>query len=308
MTSTDLSLVMALASRQHGILTLDDLLAAGIGERRTQSWARTGRLIQVHRGVYRVAGAPASFESGAFAAVVAHGPHTWAADRTAGALWGIDGFPADQGRVHVLRTVGLSNQRVGARVHRSTTVPDHHVTVHRSIPVTTVSRTLFDLARTVGPIRMDRAVESALRTRHCTIASLYRVFADLGGRGRPGTRRMREILGTRGRGYVPTESELDVVGRAVVSSLGGFEWQVPISDERGYIRRVDGLHRASRLVIEWDGAAFHDGRLASAQDRAGDERLEALGLAVRRFRWADVTEHAELTRRTVARLIRPAAA
>jgi hypothetical protein len=88
---------------------------------------------------------------------------------------------------------------------------------------------------------------------------------------------------------VPTESELDALGRAVVASVSGLEWQVELSDERGYIRRVDGLHRTARLVIEWDGAEHHDRPQQRALDAEGDARLRRLGLDVVRYRWGDVT-------------------
>jgi hypothetical protein len=99
---------------------------------------------------------------------------------------------------------------------------------------------------------------------------------------------MRAVLVERGLDYVPTESELDLLGRAVLAPIEGFEWQVSLSDERGYIRRVDGLHRLGRLVIEWDGAAFHDLADQRRLDDEGDARLRSLGLEVLRFRWPEV--------------------
>lgn len=106
---------------------------------------------------------------------------------------------------------------------------------------------------------------------------------------------MREVLEAKGIDYVPTESELDEVGRAVLAGVGGIEWQVEMSDEQGYIRRVDGLHRTARLVVEFDGAAFHDPPEQATLDRSGDARLDAMGYAVRRLRWVDVTRLAPRT-------------
>ena len=151
-------------------------------------------------------------------------------------------------------------------------------------------------------------MEAAIRTPACTIGALHRVVEDLGGRGRPGTAAMRAVLLDRGRTYVPTESELDLLGRAVVAPIEGIEWQVELSDERGYIRRVDGLHRAAGLVIEWDGAEFHDRPDQRRLDAEGDERLRRLGLEVVRFRWADVTLRPAEVRRSVAERTSPSAA
>jgi very-short-patch-repair endonuclease len=89
----------------------------------------------------------------------------------------------------------------------------------------------------------------------------------------------------------------------VVASISGIDWQVEVSDERGYIRRVDGMHRGSGLVIEWDRAAFHDGDAQRALDEDGDRRLGLLGLRVVRYRWADVTSDAARVRHEVRQLV-----
>lgn len=284
----DLASLLESARSRHGLIRTDELVAAGASPRTVARWVASGRFESVGHGVLRAGGAPPTFEGTVLAAVLVFDDETWASHRTAAALWGIPGFPAD-GRVELLRRIRLSNQRSAAVVHRSRRILPHHVTVRRSVPVTSLPRTLFDLAARTPSKRLDRAVEAALRTRWCTVASLHRVLYDLGGRGRPGTARMREVLDARGVGYVPTESELDLVGRALLSGVDDIEWQVEMSDEQGYIRRVDGLHRPSGLVIEWDGAAFHSSPSQRALDRDGDRRLAAIGCPVARYGWHDVT-------------------
>lgn len=285
----DMQLLHDRARRRHGLLTIEDLRTAGVGDRQRQRWASTGRLLRVARGVYRMAGSPSTVESRLLAAVLARDSDTVVSHLSAAWLWELPriGTPA---RIDVTRSVSRSGEeRSGVVVHRSRHLPRHHQTVHRGVPVTTVSRTLLDLAAVVGPNLLDEIVEVALRTRFCSIGSLHRVLDESAGRGRPGTDLLRRVLTERGRGYVPTESELDMLGRHVVASIDGIEWQVELFDEQGYIRRVDGLHRASGLVIEWDGAEFHDLDRQRALDASQDARLEAIGLTVVRFRWGDVT-------------------
>lgn len=305
-TMTDFFALTREAERKHGLLTTTELRRAGFDDRQIHRWVHTGRLVRVAHGVHRVAGSPSSVESDILAAVLVHGPGTWASHLTAAWLWGLPGFGVP-GRVEVLRSQDQSNERNAARVHRSTRLPGHHVTHRRSIPVTSLSRTLFDIGGKVGFEAFDRAVEAGLRTSHCTVGSLHRILADLGRRGRRGTAAMRRALETRGHGYVPTESELDLLGRAVLEPIGGFDWQVPLSDREGYIRRVDGLHRSSGVVIEWDGAEFHDTRQQRELDRVGDLRLRALGYEVLRFRWVDVTENPGSVRLEVLQAVQPAA-
>lgn len=287
------------ARRQHGLVTIADLRAAGVNERRRRRWAASGHLYREGRGVYRMAGTPSTTEARLLAAVLARGPDTIVSHLSAAWVWGLPrvGTPS---RVDVTRSASSNGRELnGVRVHRSGCLPRHHRTAHRGIPVTTLARTLLDVAVVVGPNLLDDHVEAALRTRFCTIGSLYRVLDDSGIRGRPGVADLRRVVERRGRDHVPTESELDVLGREVVSEIDGIEWQVEISDEQGYIRRVDGLLRESNLVIEWDGAEFHDLDRQRALDAEQDRRLEAMGLTVLRFRWAEVTRTPERVRERI---------
>jgi hypothetical protein len=298
--------LLGAAAGRHGLVTRTELLASGLSSSRVERWARDGRLERLANGVYRLGGVPPTLEGTILAGVLVAGRDTLASHRTAAWLWGLPGF-GRPGRIELSRPAGRSNQRSELVIHRTTRVDAHHRSVVRSIPVTSLPRTVFDLAAQVGALLLDRAVEAALRTPHCTVGALFRVLEELGGRGRPGTAAIRRILHERGRSYVPTESELDVIGRTVVRSIEGIEWQVPISDERGYIRRVDGFHRRAGLVIEWDGAAFHGAPQQRALDDEGDRRLRSIGLEVVRFGWHDVTARAEAVRGEVRRRVLPTA-
>jgi very-short-patch-repair endonuclease len=299
--------LMRKVEREHGIVTRDELLGAGLSERQITRWLRTGRLIPVAHGVYRMAGSPATFESEVMGAIRVFDGDTYASHHTAARLWGIPIYGRER-RIELTRPTDLSAQRSVARVHRSTALPKHHLTVSKAIPVTTAARTVFDLARTTGPMRLHHAVDVATREDITTIGALYRVVFEIGGRGRPGTRRMRQVLDEFGEDYVPTESELDAIGRAVLAYVAGIKWQVPMSDEQGYIRRVDGLHAASKLVVEFDGAKFHDTPRQKTLDKVGDRRLRAMGHEVKRYRWLDVTRDADRVRSEVLRWIERAAA
>ncbi|MBA2336519.1 MAG: hypothetical protein H0V96_01965 [Acidimicrobiia bacterium] len=188
-------------------------------------------------------------------------------------------------------------------VHRSTSIPPSHVTTLDHIPITTPARTLFDLARSTSHRLLDKAVEEALRDRLCTIGALHRVLAELGGRGRPGTRRLRGVLESRDTDYIATASELEALGRAVLGSVPEIEWEVALSDERGYIRRVDALVRPARLAIEFDGTRFHGQPSDVTSDADGDARLVAAGLVVLRFGWIDLTRRPETVRAIVDRVV-----
>jgi hypothetical protein len=294
--------LMNLVTNQHGVVTRAELATADLSTRQIDHLTALGRLVAAGHGAYRVAGAPDTFEARVLAAVLATDGEVWASHRTAARLWGIRVQGGEQ-PIELTRPNGLSAARRGVRVHRSTLLPAGHLTAIGLIPVTRPERTMFDLARSMSPMLLDRTVEEVLRARLCTIGALHRVLAELGGRGRPGTRRMRAVLESRDTDYVPTASELEAIGRAVFGSVPGIEWEAAIADEQGYIRRVDGLVRSARLVIEFDGERFHGQPSDVTRDTAGDARLVAAGFVVLRFGWIDVTRRPESVRATVDRLV-----
>jgi hypothetical protein len=294
----------------HGIVTHDDLVAGGLSPHQVERLCDAGRLVRLHHGVYRIAGAPPTYEARVAAALRELGDDggSWASHHTAARLWGLRLDGPDQ-RVEITRPKALSASRGGVLVHRSTLIPDHHVTRLHRLPVTTPSRTLFDLARNTGEARLGRAITRAIEQRElpCSLPSLYRVLYDLGGRGRPGTRRFRHVLDGRDLDEPPTESVLDQIGRALLRPIPGIRWQVEINDEQGYIRRVDGLIGDADLVLEFD-SVFHDNPAQRALDDDGDRRLAGLGLTTRRLRWLDLTRRGDLTLAEIQRLIADRAA
>lgn len=274
------------AAKNHGVISVYDLVRSGASRSQVQRWRSAGRLVSYGYGAFMVAGAPPTYAALVKAAIEEFPNETWASHRSAARLHGLR-MSVPEGLVEVTRPTGLSAERGMAIVHRSTRIPRGHVTVVCGVPCLTVPRTLFDLARTTPAPVLLRVLDGALIDHRCTIGSVWRAFHELGGRGRPGTKRMREVLEWLGADYVPPSSELEAVGMALLAGEG-FEWQVEISDERGYVRRVDGFDRGHGVVVEFDGPQHHREPQRS-NDQATDLRLAGLGLEVVRLGWDDVT-------------------
>jgi predicted transcriptional regulator of viral defense system len=82
-------IVAWIASRQHGVVTRSQLLAAGISARSIEKRLDKGSLIRVHRGVYRVGHVAPSLEADYMAAVLACGERAVLSGRAAARLLGL---------------------------------------------------------------------------------------------------------------------------------------------------------------------------------------------------------------------------
>src|SRR5262245_2705951 len=141
--------VARLAARQHGVVSRAQLLDAGLDRHAIVHRLDRGRLHVVHRGVYAVGYPVLKPEGRWMAAVLATGGV--ASHRAAGAIWEV----LTSERIEV--TAATYKQRPGIRVHRSR-LPQDEITVERGIPVTTVPRTLLDLAAVLARRHLARAV------------------------------------------------------------------------------------------------------------------------------------------------------
>jgi predicted transcriptional regulator of viral defense system len=283
--------LLKLAERQYSLVTRGQALTSGMSVGELRSLMKNGLLIPVYRGVYRLAGSPYGWRQRTFALILAAGDDAVASRQTAAELSGVAGFA--QHRVEVVRP--WKRNRSPGRLpglHESTFLPAHHVTEIDGIPVTTVERTLFDLAGVLKRKRLERAVANAVNSRLTSIAKLEKVFAETARRGRKGSAAMRKLLTDIGQGYVPTESELEDLVIAVLDAAGLPlpKKQRNVGNTTTPIGRVDFLYTAARLVIEADSKRHHASWLDQEADKLRDLRLTAAGYQIIRVTWHQLTQ------------------
>ncbi len=133
--------IAALASRQRGYATREQLLGIGLGSEAIRYRVGKGRLIVVHAGVYAVGHLPVAGADRAFAAVLACGPGAVLSHGTAACLWGVD----DRWRTPFEVIVKTARRRPGIRMHR-VTLTRRDVRRHKGIRVTSPARMLLDIA------------------------------------------------------------------------------------------------------------------------------------------------------------------
>jgi predicted transcriptional regulator of viral defense system len=146
-------LTRAIAEAQHGLVTRSQLRDLGLGRGSIDHRIGTGRLVAVHRGVYAVGHRPRTRHSTWMAAVLACGDTAVLSHRSAAALWGIRRWSPARAEV----TAPTQRRRPGIAVHVRRTTPGERA-VHFGIPVTSVARTIVDLAHELDADELERLV------------------------------------------------------------------------------------------------------------------------------------------------------
>ena len=282
----------ALAERQHGVVSRAQLLELGIGRDAIDRRLQLGRLRQVHRGVYTIGHRLLTQDGRWTAAVLAYGPHAVLSHRAAAALWGMRGGT----QVEVTVPGGLRG-RSGIQVHRAKLPPDERTT-HRTIPTTTVPRTLLDLSGAVGSSQLRSALREAEHLRLTDPLTLQ----DLANRypRRPGLKAIRALLAEASIGARIIRSELEERFQDFLIRAG-----LPLPRTNVVIEgfEVDCVWPEQRLIVELDGHASHSPTHAFEVDRARDRRLEAAGWRVIRVTWRQLEQEPELVEADLWRLL-----
>lgn len=273
--------IAELADRQHGVVTRWQLRGIGLSDDAVNRRLRAGRLYVVHPGVFAVGRRGLSRQGHWMAAVLACGPGAALSHRAAAAHWGFRGHSGSHVDVTSPRK---TRSRGSIRRHWARLRPDE-ATVHDDIPITTVPRTILDLAGESTP----QAIESALR--RCEYLRLYDSLSlwDLLGRypRHRGNAAIRTALARLGEAPGEVEEGLE---ERFLSFLDARRLPRPHLNRwleaQGHRYRVDCLWPAAKLIVELDSWQAHGTRSAFRSDRARARRLEAAG-----YRVSHVTRH-----------------
>jgi hypothetical protein len=261
------------------VLSIEELRGCGLSDHAVWVRVRNGRLHPIHRGVYAVGHARLSLEGRFLAAVKACGPGAVLSGFSAAALWGSVGWDGRPIEVTVPRDGTRSH--AGLRVHRTSILDREDASRHLGIAVTSPARTLVDVAATFRYRALRRAVRQAQAQHRVNVRQLAEALDRLG--PRRGTRNLRQIVA---KGPAPTRSELEdvVLDLLLRGGLAHPDVNVPL---RLAGRRVipDFRWPEQHLVVEADGAAWHDDRLAREDDAERQALLEAHGERVLRVTW-----------------------
>ncbi|HJG78787.1 MAG TPA: hypothetical protein K8V08_00055, partial [Brevibacterium senegalense] len=205
---------------------------------------------------------------------------------SAGLLWDLPVTRSLQSRAEVIRPAHSVKYR--QLLVRDRDLPRTDVAVLDGTRVTTVARTLSDVAHDYPLDISVPMIDAALRNRLIT-GDLTSPFPPSHS-GRRGARRARLALSIADPSHEsPAESICAV--RLHEHGIDGFVTQVVFGNpDEAFRARVDFLHRAAKLILEVNGEIkYVDGEAGSRrarQERQRDYRLRNMGYCVYQLTWA----------------------
>jgi very-short-patch-repair endonuclease len=267
-----------IAGGQDNVITLEQLIEAGLGRKALQCRLQAGAMQRLHRTVFLVGPAPPSFAALARAAALAVGGDAVVCLDAAPVLLGLRPAPAAPGPIDILVPARNARQRPGIIVHRSTIVPTEFGYV-RGIPVTSAARTICDHAASGPMSEVEQLLIDARRARIVTDAELYAVLDRV--RHRKGHAAVRALLDDEmEEGYSRSKAERKL--RKLVKSA---DLPIPLYNRKIRGLMVDAHWPALRVVVEVDGRKDHGTLWAFENDRYRDQILVAAGYRVIRVTW-----------------------
>jgi hypothetical protein len=288
--------------RFAGVVTTDELVAAGVRRHRLRMLLRSGALVPVCYGAYAdgqaaaqlLNGDPARARSIQIAAAVAlSGSSAVASHEDAAVIHGLDLLEAPPTSVHTVSRA--ANSRLGRRfrpdIHiRTAALPDAHVRVRDGIPVTSVARTVVDLARAL-PFRAGVVVaDSALHRFQVGKGELNAIVRDCA--RWPGVVKARSVVAfSDGLAESPFES----IARVAFHDCGlpPPMLQVWIMTPDRPIGRVDFLWDQYATIAEADGSMKYADPERARQQLRRDSELRRAGYEVVHFTWRDLVGNPE---------------
>jgi very-short-patch-repair endonuclease len=272
--------VSRLAGRQHGIVARWQLLEIGMSEEMVKTRLRHGGLHRFHRGVFAYGHRAITQDSRWMAAVLALGPHAVLSHRSAGQIWGL--VPRSGIAPEVTRPTRAKG-RSHLVVHRGSLPPDEVVRV-RGIPVTSVPRTMFDLAGMLKEREVERAwneMEVRGYTDRLSVPHLLERYP-----GRKGSVLLTRLANRKALPVGITRNDLE---EAFLALIDRFELPRPRMNAhlavRGRFYEIDCLWEDRMVAIELDGGAAHGTTKAFQEDRERDRILTAEGYTTSRITW-----------------------
>jgi very-short-patch-repair endonuclease len=196
----------------------------------------------------------------------------------------------------------VSREIPGIRVHRTRMLDPQDFTVLHGIPVTSVARTLLDLAAILRPPDLEVVIDRAERANQFDLNAVVDLLNRA--KGKKGTRTLKRVIAAYEKSTQKSELERafkHLLKPATDTPTPSFN---ALTEGETGTHEVDALWQHERLAIQLDGFEFHRTRRDREKDAASDADLELARYRVMRLTWDDVTIHGERTLRRLRLALR----
>ncbi len=292
--------VSLLAVDQHGLVRTDQVPPAD--GHRLRHLARRGVLERMGKGVYRVNGAPDTWEQRLQAGLWALGPTAVVSHAAAAQLHGFDRFDADSVEFTVDRTCrGRAPAGIESTVHTTTDRRTGDTVRVAELPTTSALRTILDLARGgVATVDLEAAIDSAVRLRLTTLDRIIERLSEVTGGARWGVSQLDALLATSGGHTLLERRFLGLVRRAGLPSPTP---QVVHRSSGRHVARADFLFEQHGVVVEVSGGRGHSSPSERAKDARRRNELQQMGRLVLEFTFEQVTQQTTVVIETLCRAL-----
>jgi predicted transcriptional regulator of viral defense system len=295
----------------NGILLTAHLREIRADERRLRQGAARGELVRVHRGAYvgaeewRALEPREQYRRRVIAAALASRSRPVLSHESAAAVWGIPVVGGNPSVVHVLTTEAAGTRTEHGFRRHAAADQTHDVLELDGIRVTSLARTLIDLARSTSFPSAVASIDWAIRppkgaAARITVADLQEYFErQTANHHRRRVHRALEFASPL------AESPGESVSRAVIHELGfpAPVLQHRVEDARGLAGICDFAWPEHRLLGEFDGLIKYTRNMARpgegvedvvVREKVREDRLRATGPRVARWLWSEALQPALL--------------
>lgn len=263
----------ALAGRQGRAIGHEQMLRMGFSYEAIRYRIRAGRLQRWHPKVYIVGPGPPNQRGRWFAGLLANLPHPNLSYLSAGAH---EGVVAEGVGMHLTTTNRGGRNLRGVTVHRVRHLHPADTKKIDDLPLTTLPRTLLDLAEILPHHRLEKVFEAVDRRQVLDFAAIRACVAR-----NPGRRGIKPLLALV-ESYVPTPGAEEGIEREFGLLLHEEGLPLPIRQVQIDGKTVDCFWPADNFVVELDSKGFHKEWAARERDMVRDADLLRLGIATLR--------------------------
>ena len=294
----------ALARVQFGLISLDQVRRCGGSRDHAGRRVTTGLWERLHDGVFRITGAPTSYEQAVVAACLAIGVEAAASHRTAATLHGLLTFREPP--VEVTTNRRRSPELVGVVVHRMADLNPRWVGERSGVSVTSAARTLVDLGAVCRPRTVEAALDRAIGRRLVTLRDVRDALVAVARQGRRGVGVLRPFLDER-LGVAAPAGVMEARMSSLLQRAGiqGALQEYLVTDKHGgFVAVVDFAFPDAHLVVEVDGYEAHVPLAAFRDGKVRDRLLIAADWLPLHFSWREVDRQAPRVAADIRRELR----